>query len=172
MPTVAVRIPEVDNRNENSHEHKAISSNVVCGDLQNRGCMSNLRKEVIEVELLQNNTAKMILPINLKNGLRSRIDASRGFIRDACNWFQRNGYKKVKFAVQLHDDEPEVPAFIMDAPSSRKRSTLTLIPDFYCLGSQGYANLRKDFEKLPKWRERIPMSIWRGSTTGGGMLTK
>ena len=134
--------------------------------------MSKMRKEVIEIELLQDNTARMILPKNLKNGLASRINASRGFIRDACNWFQRNGYKNIKFAVQLHDDEPDVPAFIMDAPSSSKRSTLTLIPDFYCLGSQGYANLRKDFEKLPKWSERIPMSIWRGSITGGGMLTK
>ena len=43
----------------------------------------------------------------------------------------------------------------------------TLIPDPYFIKSRGYRELRRKFrEKERPWLERLPVALWRGSTTG------
>ena len=43
-----------------------------------------------------------------------------------------------------------------------------LIPDPYCLMTDGYRTLRERMQRipLPPWHERLPLAFWRGSTTG------
>ncbi|WP_186571085.1 glycosyl transferase family 90 [Synechococcus sp. PROS-U-1] len=76
----------------------------------------------------------------------------------------------LRFAIQLHDDEPSCPSFLIDAAADQNPNQLPLIPDFYCLGSQGYAALRQRFAELPDWHRRLPIAIWRGASTGAGEL--
>lgn len=69
--------------------------------------------------------------------------------------------------MQLHDEDPDQPCFRFDAPLQPDGKG-PLIPDPYVLGTQGYANLRRQFEAepLPPWQQRLPIAIWRGSSTG------
>ena len=72
------------------------------------------------------------------------------------------------FRIQFHDDAPDAPDhtwLCMDAPSE-EQVPQQLIPDPYCLDTWGYLSQRKEFDSLPAWKSRIPLTIWRGSTTG------
>ena len=82
------------------------------------------------------------------------------------------GHNRLTFRIQLHDEAPKLESFVIDAESGLKTNQIPLIPDFYCLNSEGYATLRRSFQSLPPWRDRLPIAIWRGSTTGSDELTK
>jgi hypothetical protein len=99
--------------------------------------------------------------------LQHRLPCLQPFLRRAAQRLTQLGHRTASFAVQLHDEEPALPCFRFDAPLAPD-SKGPLIPDPYVLGTQGYASLRKQFEEqpLPAWRERLPIAIWRGSSTG------
>ena len=128
--------------------------------------------EMINVQLQANGTHRVVLPEHLNPGLSMRVQACSGFIERAVQRFRKMGHTTVGFNIQLHDDEPNNPCFLIDAAANKDPNKLPLIPDFYCLGSGGYATLRKQFRELPPWNERSPIAIWRGSSTGTGQLNE
>ena len=130
------------------------------------------RDELINVQLQPNGTHRVVLPEHLNPGLSLRVRACGGFIERAVQRFRKIGHNTVHFNIQLHDDEPNTPCFLIDAAADQDPGKLPMIPDFYCLRSGGYATLRKSFEGLPPWNEKIPIAIWRGSTTGAEQLNK
>ena len=132
---------------------------------------SRYRDEVIAVQLHSGGGNDVLLPPNLEKGLFTRVQACTGFIHRAAQRFRQLGHVNLRFAIQLHDDEPSCPSFLIDAAADQDPEQLPLIPDFYCLGSQGYAALRQRFAELPAWHERLPMALWRGASTGAGELT-
>ena len=75
--------------------------------------------------------------------------------------------------LQLHDEDPGVGCLRMDAPVGADLDSSPLIPDPYCLGTNGYAGFRKQLRTnhLPEWRDRIPIVFWRGATTGSKDIT-
>ena len=75
--------------------------------------------------------------------------------------------------IQLHDEDPGVGCLRMDAPVGADLNSSPLIPDPYCIGTNGYEVFRKQLQSkpLPKWRDRCPMIFWRGSTTGSKDIT-
>ena len=75
--------------------------------------------------------------------------------------------------IQLHDEDPGVGCLRMDAPVGADVDRCPLIPDPYCLGTNGYEGFRKQLQDnpLPTWRDRLPMVFWRGSTTGTKDIT-
>ena len=106
----------------------------------------------------------------LNHGLQWRLQTLQPFINLAAKEFSRLGHRTCRFAVQLHDEDPEGVAFRFDAPLVNDQRG-PLIPDPYALGSEGFRDVREDvFPNLPPWRERLPMAIWRGASTGRGHL--
>ena len=75
--------------------------------------------------------------------------------------------------MQLHDEDPGVGCLRMDAPIGASTNISPLIPDPYCIGTNGYTEFRKQLKEnpLPDWRNRIPVFFWRGSTTGSKDIT-
>ena len=75
--------------------------------------------------------------------------------------------------IQLHDEDPGISCLRMDAPLNADLDDSPLIPDPYCLGTNGYEGYRKQLQKnpLPSWRDRLPIIFWRGSTTGSKNIT-
>ena len=75
--------------------------------------------------------------------------------------------------IQLHDEDPGVGCLRMDAPVGAKLDSSPLIPDPYCLGTNGYEEFRNKLcvNPLPSWRDRLTMVFWRGSTTGSKNIT-
>ena len=75
--------------------------------------------------------------------------------------------------IQLHDEDPGVGCLRIDAPVDADLDSSPLIPDPYCLGTNGYEWLRSRLNKnpLPVWRDRLPVFFWRGSTTGSKNIT-
>ena len=75
--------------------------------------------------------------------------------------------------IQLHDEDPGVGCLRMDAPVGADVESSPLIPDPYCLGTNGYQEFRKQLLTTPPppWRERVPVVFWRGSTTGTKNIT-
>ena len=75
--------------------------------------------------------------------------------------------------LQLHDEDPGVGCLRMDAPVGADLESSPLIPDPYCLGTNGYEGFRKQLSSspLPAWRDRLPVVFWRGSTTGSKNIT-
>jgi len=130
------------------------------------------RDELINVQLQANGTHRVVLPEHLNPGLSLRVRACGGFIERAVQRFRKLGHNTVQFNIQLHDDEPNKSCFLIDAAADQDPDKLPMIPDFYCLRSGGYATLRKSFEGLPPWNEKIPIAIWRGSTKGAEQLNK
>ena len=59
----------------------------------------------------------------------------------------------------------------MDASWQEPVDETPMIPDPYTVGSGGYGWMRSQVPKLPPWHQRLPMAIWRGSTTGLPALT-
>ena len=77
-------------------------------------------------------------------------------------------------AIQVHDEQPREPtALRVDAPTGRARPDDGVIPDPYCLGSRGYLLFRQAYAATPPppWRQRRPVAIWRGATTGSQAIT-
>lgn len=77
-------------------------------------------------------------------------------------------------AVQVHDEAPtQAGVLCFDAPAGAARPELGTIPDPYCLGSRGYLLFRRELEATPPppWRQRRPLVIWRGATTGSHAIT-
>ena len=128
-------------------------------------------EEVITVEMLVNGEQNIIIPKDLNAGLMMRVRACEEFIRGASIKFRKMGHKNVTYNIQLHDERPSKPSFLIDADAEEEPDNLPLIQDFYFMQSKGYETLRSGFEKLPKWNERMQMAIWRGSSTGKGELT-
>ena len=96
--------------------------------------------------------------------LDSLLSAGNGIVT-----LLRQRHKRGSLAIQLHDEDPLIPCLRLDASSDDiddpKRP---LIPDPYCLMTDGYQSLRGRMERdpLPPWHERLPLAFWRGSTTG------
>ena len=81
----------------------------------------------------------------------------------------RQRHRQGSLAIQLHDEDPQIPCLRIDASSHDVDDQYRpLIPDPYCLMTGGYKSLRERIERepLPPWRERLPLAFWRGSTTG------
>jgi len=77
-------------------------------------------------------------------------------------------------ALQVHDEEPcEAAALRLDAPAGCASAQCGVIPDPYCLGSRGYLLFRRAMAAAPPppWRQRRPVAIWRGATTGSRAIT-
>ena len=77
-------------------------------------------------------------------------------------------------AVQVHDEEPHEPSALrFDAPVTAARPADGVIPDPYCLGSRGYWRFRQALAATPPlpWRQRRPLVVWRGATTGSKAIT-
>ncbi len=118
-----------------------------------------------------NGTHLVATPSPLNAGLVMRVRSCESFIQRAVRRFRNMGHNTIKFNIQLHDEEPKKPSFLIDAAAKEDARHLPMIQDFYCLESAGYKILGDSFQKLPTWNERLPIAIWRGSTTGGEMLT-
>ncbi|TCD58115.1 glycosyl transferase family 90 [Synechococcus sp. BS55D] len=75
--------------------------------------------------------------------------------------------------IQLHDEDPGVGCLRMDAATGADTDSSPLIPDPYCLGTNGYAGFREQLltKPLPAWSERLPVVFWRGATTGNKDIT-
>ena len=77
-------------------------------------------------------------------------------------------------ALQVHDEEPAIKAALrLDAPAGQAQPACAVIPDPYCLGSRGYWLFRQAWAASPPppWRQRQPLAIWRGATTGSKAIT-
>jgi len=100
-------------------------------------------------------------------GLGARLPALQGFAERAVQWLRTEGQWHGQFALQVHDEAPAMRCFRFDAPVEDDGGG-PLIPDPYALITQGFAAVRQNFQQqmLPPWRERLPMAIWRGSSTG------
>jgi hypothetical protein len=101
-----------------------------------------------------------------------RLPCLNPFLDTAADVLAQLGHDEARFAVQLHDEDPEPICFRFDAPLDPDGKG-PLIPDPYVLGSNGYASLRRQFSEqlLPPWQERLPIAIWRGSSTGSSELS-
>lgn len=75
--------------------------------------------------------------------------------------------------IQLHDEDPGVGCLRIDAAVGADLESSPLIPDPYCLGTNGYEDFRKRLRTNPPpaWRDRLPVIFWRGSTTGSKDIT-
>jgi len=81
----------------------------------------------------------------------------------------RQRHHEGSLTIQLHDEDPLIPCLRLDASSDDFNDTSRpLIPDPYCLMTNGYQTLREHMRRypLPPWHERLGMAFWRGSTTG------
>ena len=97
-------------------------------------------------------------------GMGKRLEALLGFCDGAA---QLLAARRGVLRVQLLDEDPCVPCIRFDAPVEVDDGG-PLIPDPYCLMSGGYGALREEWERrgLPCWRQRLPVALWRGSSTG------
>tara|TARA_B100000674_G_scaffold39763_2_gene27712 strand:- start:23127 stop:24041 length:915 start_codon:yes stop_codon:yes gene_type:complete len=127
--------------------------------------------KLITVRLQADGKHQLVLPDQMNAGLAVRVRASQGFIQRACRRFLQMGKHTLDFHIQLHDEAPKEACFLVDAAAGQNSRNLPLIPDFYCLDSRGYAAIRKNFQELPRWQNRLPIAIWRGSSTGAANLT-
>ncbi len=81
----------------------------------------------------------------------------------------RQHHRQGSLVIQLHDEAPIIPCLRLDASiDDINHLSSPLIPDPYCLMTQGYRALRERIQKdpLPPWHKRLPLAFWRGSTTG------
>jgi len=75
-------------------------------------------------------------------------------------------------SIQVEDQEPRTSCLRFDSSINDIHGT-PMIPDPYCLATNGFSDLVNEFENtypLPPWKERIDLAIWRGATTGGTSL--
>ncbi len=117
----------------------------------------------LEVELRGEQPPQVRVPAR-GQGMGQRLEALLGFCDGAAQLLQ--GHRGL-LRVQLLDEDPGPPSIRFDAPVDADGGG-PLIPDPYCLMSGGYGALRQAFQQrqLPPWRERLPLALWRGSSTG------
>ena len=128
--------------------------------------ISNQKEQVITVQLQKDGTHLVRTPDEMNPGLDMRLRASAPFIEQAVKRFQQMGHYTVQFNIQLHDEKPSKPSFLIDAEANQDWKEIPMIPDFYCMDSRGYETMRAKFKELPTWNERLSKTIWRGSSTG------
>jgi hypothetical protein len=106
------------------------------------------------------------------DGLNSRVRTLQEFALRARHWLIEAGWRSGTLSLQLHDEDPGLPCLRFDAPLEPD-GLGPLIPDPYALASQGFAAVRASFshKPLPPWRQRLPIAIWRGASTGTPQLT-
>ena len=140
---------------------------------------------LIRVQLQPGQGPQICLPLEAR-GMGQRLDTLLRFCLGANTLLARR-WPRGRFAVQLHDEDPHEPCFRFDAPLDDAPDAGgglgapglgapglgPLIPDPYCLMSQGYGALRQAFSHrpLPPWQERLPIAFWRGSSTGSKGIT-
>ena len=100
-----------------------------------------------------------------------RLQTLLQFCAGAASVLQQQGLHSGGFEVQLLDEDPGRACFRFDAPVDAPQHDDgggPLIPDPYCLMSGGYAGLRQRFQNQPPppWEKRLPVALWRGSSTG------
>jgi hypothetical protein len=137
--------------------------------------MTNRASCVLQVQLRPQGGYGLSLPeppdAATRQLLKHRLPCLQAFLGLAVAELAALGHGRARFAVQLHDEDPSPLCFRFDAPLTADGKG-PLIPDPYVLGSDGYANLRQQFanEPLPPWEQRLPVAIWRGSSTGSRHL--
>ena len=62
-------------------------------------------------------------------------------------------------------DVPRVPGLACTGYSAKARREHFLIPDWEFMLTSGYVDMRENAKAIP-WDQRVPMALWRGSTTG------
>lgn len=117
----------------------------------------------LELELRGRTPPQLRIP-ERGHGMGQRLEALLGFCDGAA---QLLNARRGLLRVQLLDEDPGPPCLRFDAPVVPDGAG-PLIPDPYCLMSGGYGGLRHAFQQrqLPSWRERLPLALWRGSSTG------
>ena len=81
----------------------------------------------------------------------------------------RKRHHSGSLVMQLHDEDPLIPCLRLDASNDDVHDLRRpLIPDPYCLMTDGYRTLREEMRRnpLPPWHQRLQVAFWRGSTTG------
>lgn len=127
--------------------------------------------ELIQVHAARGQEVRIDMPDLAQAGFRARVDAMKSCILGLSEAFFQAGHHCVTFALQLHDEAPLQPCFRMDAAWQEPVDQTPMIPDPYTLGSGGYAWMNELLPQLPPWNQRLPLAIWRGSTTGLPALT-
>ena len=128
-------------------------------------------EDLIRVQLDPNGSATLRGPTDPTPGQTWRIQALRGFIQLAVAELQAAGRLQGSFAIQLEDEAPLQPCFRIDASWDEPVEQIPMIPDPYVLATQAFASIRAGLSRLPPWRERLPLAVWRGSSTGLPALT-
>ena len=127
--------------------------------------------ELIQVQASSAKGVSIATPEGMNEGLQVRVDAMAPSIERVAHAFFAAGRDPVGFAVQLHDEAPRQACFRMDASWQESVETTPMLPDPYALGTGGYASFRALLPSLPPWHERVPLALWRGSSTGLPALT-
>lgn len=129
--------------------------------------MAMASPEVLTLRWQPGQNATWQLPSDLDEALSSRITVLQALGQRAQRWLQAQGCSSGWLALQLHDEDPCVACLRFDAPC-RPGDGPPMIPDPYALASAGFAAVRQSFKRqpLPPWVERLPLAIWRGSSTG------
>ena len=126
---------------------------------------------LLQVTLQPGQGVQVQRPRSLPAGIEPRLAALEGFAARAGTWLRQWGYGQARFAVQLHDEDPEQLCFRFDAPLADD-GLGPLIPDPYALASHGFAAVGQQLAQLPPWDARLPLAIWRGSSTGLARLSQ
>ncbi|WP_320675940.1 glycosyl transferase family 90 [Prochlorococcus sp. MIT 1300] len=124
-----------------------------------------MKEDLLHVEATNGCVLKINRPNMTRDGMEQRLDALINFSENAAIWFNKLGYKDISFAVQIHDQSPREICFRFDAPLIDDGKG-PLIPDPYALMTRGFESIRTQLKELPDWQLRIPLAIWRGSSTG------
>lgn len=125
----------------------------------------NAGTRVVHLQLLADGSCSAAVPIDGPK-IPGRLQALLAVGRAALSC---SGLKTV--ALQFHDEAPDEPCLSFDGAWNSDGGLL--IPDPYCLASDGFRAIWDDFERdpLPVWKERQARLFWRGATTGAKALT-
>jgi len=95
------------------------------------------------------------------------------FCQRARHWLEQAGHVEGQLLVQLMDEDPGLPCLRFDAPAEED-GLGPMIPDPYALATGGFQAIHNSFfvALLPPWRQRLPVAIWRGSSTGTAHLNE
>ena len=105
------------------------------------------RDPLLDVEIVNaNHCIARVRPVDLKLGKRLEIQLKLAQ-QMACLLAPRFCGQNIK--LQLHDEDPGVDCLRMDAPVGANVESSPLIPDPYCLGTNGYEGLRVQLQIDP-----------------------
>ena len=161
--SATARIPVMDNRQKDLLETDYLGFKAV----KDRAmpARKHSRDEVITVQLQASGTHQLVMPDQMNASLAMRVGASKGSsdvpVVGSTRWGSTRCVSKYNFTTRARS-----PCFLIDAAADQNPNELPLIPDFYCLASEGYVAIRNNFQELPRWENRLPIAIWRGSSTG------